>query len=118
VFGSKDWSGDPAALFQGLSKTEAKFITVSSNYRLGALGWLSAPGQDMTANAGIWDGLAALEWTQKYIELFGGDAERITAMRESAGGGIIDHLITAHGGKGHVPFSQVSTIPFYFHNLS
>jgi hypothetical protein len=105
--GSKDWSGDPAALFHGLSKTDKKFITVSSNYRLGGLGWTSAPGQDMVPNVGIWDALAALEWTQQYIRFFGGDSERITVMGESAGGGIIDHLITAHGGAGTVSFQQV-----------
>jgi carboxylesterase type B len=98
-----------------MSKSDEKFITVSSNYRLGATGWISSPDRDLLPNAGIWDALVALEWTQKYIGYFGGDADRITAMGESAGGGIIDHLITARGGSGSLPFQQVrinTNIPF------
>jgi len=90
-----------------MSKSDKKFITVSSNYRLGATGWISAPGEDMVPNAGMWDGLVALEWTQKYIGHFGGDPSRITAMGESAGGGIIEFLITARGGSGPLPFQRV-----------
>jgi acetyl esterase/lipase len=87
------------------------FITVSSNYRLGPAGWISSPGEDMTPNAGIWDGIAALEWTKQYISHFGGDPDQITAIGESAGGGIIEHMLTMHGGQGRPPpFTQVSTI--------
>ena len=107
MFGSKDWAGNPAGMFQDIMPDE-KFITVSSNYRLGALGWMSSEGTDITPNVGLWDGLAALEWTQQYISRFGGDPNLITAIGESAGGAIIQHLITARGGSGTVPFKQVS----------
>jgi carboxylesterase type B len=39
---------------------EQPFITVSSNYRLGATSWIYSSGEDMAANVGIWDGIAAL----------------------------------------------------------
>lgn len=114
IFGSKDWAGDPAGLFQTMPPGQ-KFITVSSNYRLGALGWMSSDGIDMDKNTGLWDALAAIEWTKEYISFFGGDPDDITVIGESAGGGIIHHLLTAHGGQGTVPFNKVSMFPFVPH---
>lgn len=87
---------------------DGEFITVSSNYRLGAYGFLYAEGEDTTPNAGVLDGLAALNWTKNYIHLFGGDPEQITVIGESAGAAIGYHLLTAHGGEGGaLPFKQV-----------
>jgi len=49
-----------------------------------------------------------MEWVQKYIHLFGGDPSRVTLLGESAGGGSIEHHVTAYGGlKGSSPFQQV-----------
>ncbi|KAK6543385.1 hypothetical protein TWF694_000133 [Orbilia ellipsospora] len=111
--GSSDWAGNPAGLFEEMDPNE-KFITVSSNYRLGSLGWISSEGVDMTPNVGLWDALVALEWTKEYISYFGGDPDRITTIGESAGGGIIQHLLTLRGGNGTVPFSQaIITSPGY-----
>jgi len=60
-----------------------------------------------TANAGLYDQRLALEWVQSYIHLFGGDKNRVTVMGQSAGGGSIEHQITAYGGlKGKAPFQQ------------
>lgn len=87
---------------------EEKFIIVASNYRLGSLGWMSSdeePG--MTRNAGLYDALAALQWTRANIHWFGGDGSQITAMGESAGGGIIEHLLAASTQGYDVAFSQV-----------
>ncbi|EPS43555.1 hypothetical protein H072_2396 [Dactylellina haptotyla CBS 200.50] len=111
--GSNDWAGNPAGLFQEMDPNE-KFITVSSNYRLGSLGWMSSKGVDMTPNVGLWDALIGLEWIKEYISYFGGDPDRITAIGESAGGGIIQHLLTLRGGNGTVPFNQaIITSPGY-----
>lgn len=88
---------------------DEKFIIVASNYRLGSLGWMSSDEEpSMTRNAGLYDALAALRWTQANIHWFGGDGHRITAMGESAGGGIIEHLLAASTQGNHMPFSQVS----------
>jgi carboxylesterase type B len=76
--------------------------------RLGAFGWISPPNTDIVPNNGLRDIRAALDWVQKYIHLFGGDPDSVTAMGESAGAGAIMHLITAYGGtKEPPPFQQV-----------
>jgi carboxylesterase type B len=97
--------GDPARLIQSADKP---IIYVSMNYRIGAFGWLSPPkAADIDANIGLHDVLAAMEWVKKYISKFGGNKDKVTAMGESAGGGIIMHAITGYGGKGNkLPFQQ------------
>jgi carboxylesterase type B len=74
--------------------------------RLGAFGWLSPPGQDITPNAGFFDAQAAMLWVNNYISAFGGDHNRVTVMGESAGAGIIMHAITAYGGTESPPLFQ------------
>jgi carboxylesterase type B len=63
----------------------------------------------MDANVGLHDGVAGLEWTRKYISRFGGDPDRITAFGESSGGALVNLMLTGDGGKGKLPFSQVSS---------
>lgn len=58
-------------------------VVVTPNYRLGALGWLAAPGG--TANLGLLDQEAAIAWVADHAASFGGDPERITVMGQSAG---------------------------------
>lgn len=82
------------------------------NYRLGMPGWTASPEEDMDANVGVHDTVAAVEWTKKYISLFGGDPAQITVMGESAGAGIVNVMVTGNGGKGDCPFQQVSQIHF------
>lgn len=74
---------------------------------------MSSPDEDMAANAGLHDSFAGLQWTKQYISRFGGDPERITAAGQSAGGGIITLMLTAYGGAGELPFSQVTSVIKY-----
>ncbi len=67
-------------------------VIIGLNYRLGALGFLAAPG--VPSNLGLRDLLAGIDWVRANAAAFGGDPERITLMGESAGAGAIYHLLT------------------------
>jgi len=64
-------------------------IAVSTQYRLGAYGFLSGSEvrENGQANAGLLDQRAALEWVQRNIRSFGGDPSKVTILGGSAGGG-------------------------------
>ena len=90
-------------------------IVVSINYRLGPFGWFTHPSiQDMqldidkTSNFGTLDIIAALEWVQSNISLFGGDPNNVTIFGESAGGHNVLSLLVAKQAKGlfHKAISQ------------
>lgn len=61
----------------------------------------------MNGNVGVWDSLAAIEWTKKYIHKFGGDPDRITAIGQSSGAAILTWLLLSEEGKLNLPFDQV-----------
>ncbi|KAH8203515.1 hypothetical protein TruAng_002263 [Truncatella angustata] len=115
--GSKDsfgfFEGSPAGLIDSSRVTSPDgVIYVAINYRLGALGWMF--GSDYNAqggltNIGLYDQRLALQWVQENIHLFGGDANRVTVMGESAGGGSIIMQMTAFGSGEKAPFQQAVT---------
>ncbi|MBB1626748.1 carboxylesterase/lipase family protein [Achromobacter sp. UMC71] len=75
--GALDWYDGARLAAQG------DLVVVAVNYRLAALGWLYVPGQ--TANAGLLDQEAAIDWVMDNILDLGGDPERVTLMGQSAG---------------------------------
>jgi para-nitrobenzyl esterase len=64
--------------------SEGDVVFVNVNYRIGALGYLYAPGIS-PGNLGLLDQQSALEWVQKHIAGFGGDPAQVTLMGQSAG---------------------------------
>lgn len=74
-------------------KTQSIVVTVQ--YRVGVLGFLSAPQFGITGNMGIHDQIMALRWIRKNIGAFGGDAERTTLMGRFSGSMTISAMITA-----------------------
>ena len=90
-------------------------IVVTINYRLGPFGWFTHPSiqslqesDDKSSNFGTLDIIAALEWVQVNISLFGGNPDNITIFGESAGGHNVLSLIASKKAKGlfHKAISQ------------
>ncbi|MFQ5460695.1 MAG: carboxylesterase/lipase family protein, partial [Anaerolineae bacterium] len=82
-------------------------VVVTTNYRLGALGFLAHsafmgeqsdhPG---AGNYGLLDQIAALRWVKANIAGFGGDPGRVTIFGESAGGVSVCALLAAPAAAG------------------
>lgn len=79
-------------------------VTVSINYRLGALGFtdLSRFGEDYATSGanGTMDQILALSWVRDNIAAFGGDPEKITVAGESAGGFSVATVLASPMAEG------------------
>lgn len=79
-------------------------VVVSINHRLNLLRHLDLSAFDgkyqYSANVGIMDIIAALEWIQDNIEQFGGDPGNVTVFGESGGGAKVLALMTSPYAKG------------------
>ncbi|KAJ5964880.1 CAZyme family CE10 [Penicillium vulpinum] len=97
---------DPSEL---INTNDKGFIAVMIQYRLGAFGFLSSEGVHKygKTNAGLLDMRFALEWVQKNIEKFGGDASRVTVAGESSGAGSAMLQSLAYGGREDHLFNNV-----------
>ncbi len=88
-------------LYNGTALAEKGVVVVTTNYRVGALGFLAHPELDaespynVSGNYGLLDQIAAMQWVQKNIGEFGGDPSRVTIFGQSAGGeSILIHLVS------------------------
>ena len=79
-------------------------VFVSLNHRLGVGGFLDlstfGAKYQNSANSGIADIVAALEWIQANIENFGGDPDNVTILGQSGGGGKVLALMATPAAKG------------------
>jgi para-nitrobenzyl esterase len=80
--------------------TTTDTVVVTINYRVGALGFLVLDDDSATANAGILDQIAALQWVHDNIAAFGGDPDAVTIFGESAGGGSVLSLLSSPKAQG------------------
>jgi carboxylesterase type B len=73
----------------------------------------SSPTSDL--NPGLLDQQAALIWTHKYIEQFGGDPKNVSIWGQSAGAGSVVAQVIANGGKTDPPLFQtaLASSPFW-----
>ncbi|HEX5062227.1 MAG TPA: carboxylesterase family protein [Kofleriaceae bacterium] len=74
-------------------------IVVTTNYRLGQLGFL-ALGGDGAGVYGMLDQIAALQWVRDNIAAFGGDPSNVTIFGESAGARDVCSLVASPAAKG------------------
>lgn len=84
---------------------EGDAVIVGVNYRLGALGFLYAPGVS-PGNLGLLDQALALQFVREHIDRFGGDPDNIAVMGQSAGGNSIVALLAG----GLIPSGVKRTI--------
>ncbi|HEU5383114.1 MAG TPA: carboxylesterase/lipase family protein [Ktedonobacteraceae bacterium] len=73
-------------------------VCVTLNYRLGVEGFLYLGAG--TANLGLLDQIAALEWVHENIAGFGGDPDNVTIFGESAGGMSVTTLLAMPRAAG------------------
>jgi para-nitrobenzyl esterase len=73
-------------------------VCVTINYRLGAEGFLYLG--DGSANLGLLDQIAALEWVQTNIASFGGDPSKVTVAGQSAGAMSVTTLMAIPRTRG------------------
>ncbi len=112
---------DTIALYNGTALSQKGVILVTTNYRLGALGFMAHPQLDsesannVSGNYGILDQVAALQWVQRNIGAFGGDPSRVTIFGQSAGGeSVLIHLVSPQS-KGLYSQALVESGPFWAH---
>lgn len=102
--GFSSGSGNEAGYDGEALSRSGDVVVVAVNHRLNVFGHLdlSAYGEKYqdSANVGITDIVAALQWVQENIEAFGGDPENVTVFGQSGGGAKVLALMTAPSAKG------------------
>ena len=94
IHGGGNSMGEAAtSIYDGsLLAAQHNVVVVTINYRLGPLGWFRHPALDdgdainASGNYGTLDIIAALDWVQDNIAVFGGNPGNVTIFGESAGG--------------------------------
>nr|XP_053653249.1 carboxylic ester hydrolase-like isoform X2 [Cherax quadricarinatus] len=72
-------------------------IFIIIQYRLGILGFLSTEDTVIPGNFGLKDQTMALQWVQRNVHNFGGDASRVTIYGVSSGGVSVHfHILSPH----------------------
>ncbi|XP_049525107.1 acetylcholinesterase-1-like [Dermacentor silvarum] len=61
-----------------------QMVVVSTNYRLGAFGFMNANTSDVPGNVGLWDQYLALRWLHENVGAFGGDVAGSLAADQGA----------------------------------
>jgi para-nitrobenzyl esterase len=93
--------------FDGAAFAARGVILVTAGYRLGAMGclahpWLTKEGAGVSGNYSMYDLIAALDWVQENIAVFGGDPEKLTIFGQSAGAMSVQALVSSPLTKGKI----------------
>lgn len=92
-------------------------VLVNHNHRLNVYGYLnleSIGGEDFdsSANVGMLDLVAVLEWVREHIASFGGDPNNVTIFGQSGGGGKVAVLMAMPAAKGLFHRAIIQSGPF------
>lgn len=79
---------------------EEDVVLVTTNYRLGALGFLNLEDDLVAGNMGLKDIVMALNWVKENVGSFGGDENQVTIFGNNAGGAIVSLLTHSPMAKG------------------
>jgi para-nitrobenzyl esterase len=100
IFGGGFVAGSGAlGLYDAERLASQDVVVVTFNYRVGIFGFLAHPElskespQGISGNYALLDMVAALQWVQRNIAAFGGDAGNVTIWGESAGGSAVGLLL-------------------------
>ena len=95
------YTADPVYDGAALAKA-ANAVVVTANYRLGIFGWLDVPqlksgtnADEDSGNFAMLDSIKALQFVNRNIASFGGDAGNVTLMGQSAGAINVYALLTS-----------------------
>jgi para-nitrobenzyl esterase len=124
--GFSSGSSQELPYYDGESLAQQDVVLVSVNHRLNSLGFLDVsqiggPAFRDSANVGMLDLVAALEWVRDNIANFGGDPENVMIFGQSGGGskvtclmgmplarGLFHRAAVQSGGGGDMPDSGQS----------
>ena len=87
--------------YDGARLAARGIVVVTTNYRLGAFGFMAHPALTAesevgaSGNYGLLDQIAALAWAKRNIAAFGGDPDAITIAGESAGSMSVSALMAS-----------------------
>jgi para-nitrobenzyl esterase len=92
-------------------------VVVTHNHRLNVYGYLNLGaigGEEfaMSANVGMLDIVAVLEWVRANIVIFGGDPDCVTIFGQSGGGGKVAALMAMPAAKGLFHRAIIQSGPF------
>jgi para-nitrobenzyl esterase len=92
-------------------------VVVNHNHRLNVFGYLNLGtmgGEEFaaSANVGMLDIAAVLDWVHTHIAVFGGDPGNVTIFGQSGGGGKVAALMAMPGAKGLFHRAIIQSGPF------
>lgn len=108
-------SANATAAFDGENLARHDVVVVTCNHRLNLFGFLNLAevgGTQYTANAGLLDQVAVLQWVKENIAQFGGDPQNVTIFGQSGGGGKVACLMAMPAAKGLFHKALIQSGPF------
>jgi para-nitrobenzyl esterase len=103
------------ASYDGENLARNDVVVVTCNHRLNLFGYLNLTevgGEKYSANAGLLDLVAVLQWVKDNIVQFGGDPGNVTIFGQSGGGGKVACLMAMPLAKGLFHRAIIQSGPF------